>query len=141
MYKKILVFSWSFLKPKNQRISLKISNIMRLLPNLLLLSWTNAQIDLGRIFDKKAGFAGLRINTQSHGLSHSDRIRQLLSLTMPIRKERVQGRFKDKDKCENRCLVHPSNRFSCGKSRSRETCSDKNCCWDSNAEMCYKQVC
>lgn len=31
--------------------------------------------------------------------------------------QKEKRRFKDKDKCENRCLVHPANRYSCGKSR------------------------
>ena len=98
-------------------------------------------LDLGEIFGKKSGLSGLRINTQSYrkSISHADRIRQLLSVATHTKLR--SHRHRDKDKCEDRCMVHPINRYSCGKARSRETCSDKNCCWDPNTQMCFKQVC
>jgi len=111
---------------------------MRLVRSILVLQYANA-LDLGLVFGKKSGLSGLQINTQkSYRLSHADRIRQLLSVASQT--ERRSQRHRDKDKCEDRCMVHPINRYSCGKSRSRDTCSDKNCCWDPNADMCYKQV-
>jgi len=113
---------------------------MKIFEPFLVISTTLAlgtgQLDLGQVFGKKSGLAGLRIRTAT-SRSYADRIRQLLSLTGGQKEKR---RFKDKDKCENRCLVHPANRYSCGKSRSRDTCSEKNCCWDPDAQMCYKSV-
>lgn len=95
-------------------------------------------MDLGAIFGKKSGLSGLTLHNPTYTMSRADRIRQLLSLAT-VNKRRPQ-RHKDKDKCEDRCLVHPTNRYSCGKARSRENCSDKNCCWDPNNQMCFKQV-
>lgn len=112
---------------------------MRLVQSIIILQYANA-LDLGEIFGKKSGLSGLRINTQSYrkSISHADRIRQLLSVATHTKLR--SHRHRDKDKCEDRCMVHPINRYSCGKARSRETCSDKNCCWDPNTQMCFKQV-
>lgn len=49
------------------------------------------------------------------------------------------GQLED-DSCEDRCILNPSNRLSCGRSRSQDQCDSLNCCWDADSEMCYKQV-
>ncbi|CAG5095216.1 Oidioi.mRNA.OKI2018_I69.XSR.g14084.t1.cds [Oikopleura dioica] len=48
--------------------------------------------------------------------------------------------LEEDDSCADRCILNPSNRLSCGRSRSRDQCDSLNCCWDADSEMCYKQV-
>ena len=43
--------------------------------------------------------------------------------------------------CPDRCLIHPTNRYTCGKARSEDSCDLVGCCWDENAQHCYKEAC
>lgn len=42
--------------------------------------------------------------------------------------------------CPDRCLIHPTNRYTCGKARSEDSCDLVGCCWDENAQHCYKEA-
>ena len=48
---------------------------------------------------------------------------------------------KVEQECGNRCLIHPSNRYTCGKARSQDQCDAVGCCWDENSQHCYKEAC
>ena len=48
---------------------------------------------------------------------------------------------KVEQECANRCLIHPSNRYTCGKARSQDQCDAVGCCWDENSQHCYKEAC
>ena len=110
--------------------------------NYFFLANINTHWDLGKIFGKKSGLDGLTLKkNRVVKVNHADRLRSLFGIKKPAKTRSAFDIYKDKDRCENRCLVHPTNRYSCGKSRSRETCSESACCWDASSQMCFKQVC
>jgi hypothetical protein len=112
-----------------------------------LLSGTQGESgqSLADLFNvKKSSLANIRIYSQSERkpMTNAQRLRQLLSERFNLSFRRSLGTVAPpkSDVCEDRCLVHPVNRYPCGRARARDTCSDLNCCWDPDSELCYKQV-
>ena len=75
-------------------------------------------------------------------ISRTDRLRELFrSLFGAPKHENIISDNFDENYCEDRCVIHPSNRFTCGKARSADQCQAVGCCWDDNAQHCYKEAC
>lgn len=74
-------------------------------------------------------------------ISRTDRLRELFrSLFGAPKHENIISDNFDENYCEDRCVIHPSNRFTCGKARSADQCQIVGCCWDDNAQHCYKEA-
>ena len=79
-------------------------------------------------------------------MSHWDRLQQIIK-SVYQNHQSVQAsvdhsdKYFDENYCADRCVIHPSNRYTCGKARSAEHCSTVGCCWDENSQHCYKEAC
>jgi len=94
---------------------------MKISPTLLLLSSTTAD--------------ELRSHT-----TQWDKFRALIHNVFGIGQTTEPTAVLVQEECTDRCLIHPTNRYTCGKARSSDACAAVGCCWDENAQHCYKEA-